>query len=202
MIASEDGFAPGHCLSSEEIALARLINAYRSRHGLSAIPLSRSLTQVAQWHVIDLQQHRPAQRKNSAGKPCTLHSWSDQGIWKPVCYTPDHASAAGMWNKPREITANRYSGNGYEIAYWNAKRVTASRAFTRWRESLLHREVILEQGGWAGRGWQAMGVGVSLHYAVVWFGERSDPQGEVFPCQAETPLPGEKGFETFPFPVR
>ena len=34
-----------------------------------------------------------------------------------LCYTWDHANAAGMWNKPREITNYQYLGNGFEIAY-------------------------------------------------------------------------------------
>jgi uncharacterized protein YkwD len=174
--------SPGDCLTAEEADLARLINEYRNANGLADVPVSRSLTQVAQWHVIDLHENNPDSGTDSRGLPCNMHSWSDQGIWSPVCYTSDHAYASGMWDKPREITGDVYTGNGYEIAYGSSGQATASGALNAWKSSSGHRDVILENGMWSGSNWPAMGVGIYQHHAVVWFGRQPDPQGTVTQC--------------------
>ncbi|MCK9996167.1 MAG: hypothetical protein KAH56_07795, partial [Candidatus Krumholzibacteria bacterium] len=109
---------PGECLSENEATLAQLLNEYRQAQGLEAIPVTVSLTAVAQWHVWDLDVNEPQ------GGECNLHSWSDGSLWTPLCYTADHANASGMWDKPREISANAYSGNGFEIAYWSSGTAT------------------------------------------------------------------------------
>ncbi len=114
--------------TEEELKLYNLIMEYRQEHNQPVIPLSKSLTIVAQTHVKDLQENRPVHGN------CNMHSWSDQGPWTPCCYTPDHAQATAMWNKPRELTA--YTGKGYEIAQgliappfrWKAGRRQRSKA--------------------------------------------------------------------------
>ena len=136
------------CLSDEEQKLALLIHDYRSKHGLALPSITHSLTQVAKVHVRDLHEHFSLTVPPSSGLRCNLHSWSSQGPWTPVCYRPDHALAAAMWNKPREITANVYTGNGYELAYWSSIPATASRILTGWQRSPLHQAVLLETGGW------------------------------------------------------
>ena len=163
-------------LSAEEYELGQLINQYRAGNGLASIPVTVSLTDVAQKHVNDLHVYEPDSDSN-----CTMHSWSANGIWSPVCYTANHANAQGMWDKPREITNNLYSGNGYEIAF-NAGLGQASGvvALTAWQNSPAHNDVILNQGIWNGLNfnpWPAMGIGIFEHHAVVWFGETTDPQG-------------------------
>lgn len=165
------------CLSPQESQLADLINAYRADNGLAAIPVTVSLTEVAHWHVWDLDANAPH------GGDCNLHSWSTQDAWSGVCYTSDHAQAQGMWDKPREITEDAYSGNGYEIAYWTSGTATASGALSGWQSSSGHNDVILNQGIWTGRNpWPAMGIGIRAGYAVVWFGDIADPQGEIGAC--------------------
>lgn len=168
----------GRCLSDAEAELAWRINEYRVANGLPPVAVTRSLTAVAQWHVADLATHHP-----DSGV-CNLHSWSGNGYWSPVCYTPDHAQAAAMWNKPREITANAYFGNGYEIAFGGpgGYRATPVEALAGWQKSSGHNAVMLEQGAWAGANWPAMGVGLHEGYAVVWFGDQPDPQGPMGPC--------------------
>jgi hypothetical protein len=89
-----------------------------------------------------------------------------------------------MWNKPREITANVYTGNGYELAYWSSIPATASRILTGWQHSPPHQAVLLETGGWQQKRWPAMGIGIHEQFAAVWFGDRPDPQGLVLPCHA------------------
>jgi hypothetical protein len=102
-----------------------------------------------------------------------LNSWSDNGSWTAFCYTADHAEAQKMWDKPAELTA--YPGYGYEIAYTSSGDVDPAAALTAWQLSSGSDDVILNNNGWAGRDWNAIGIGISGKFAVVWFGEDSDP---------------------------
>ncbi len=168
---------PGECLSEDEANLAQLINDYRQTQGLLPVPVTRSLTTVAQWHAWDLDVNHPY------GGDCNLHSWSDGELWTPVCYTADHANASGMWDKPREITSNAYTGNGFEIAYWTSGTVSPEGALSGWQNSPGHNDVILNAGIWQSNNpWPAMGVGMRAGYAVVWFGPSADPQGTIPEC--------------------
>ena len=156
--------------TANERALYDMINRYRAEHGLPPVPASRSLTVVAQAHVADLQANHPDDGD------CNMHSWSAKGKWTPVCYTPDHAQASGMWNKPKELTS--YPGNGYEIAYgsWGAS-ADPQGALDGWKSSSGHNAVIVNSGSWSDDRWQALGIGMSESYAVAWFGKESDPAG-------------------------
>jgi hypothetical protein len=167
----------GTCLSADEARLAQLINDYRAANGLDAVPISKSLTHVGQTHVRDLHHYQPHTQPG-----CNLHSWSAQGHWKPVCYTIDHANASGMWDKPREVTGGIYSANGYENAYSTTGAVNPDAPYELWTSHPAHEDVILERGVWAGRAWPAMGVGIYEGYAVLWFGDGTDPQGTVSRC--------------------
>lgn len=151
--------------SSKEMKLYELIMAYRKQKGLSEIPLSKSLTFVAKTHAKDLGDNNP--NKGS----CNLHSWSDKGNWKPVCYTSDHAQASLMWSKPRELTS--YQGNGYEIAAQGVS--SAEAALNLWKQSDAHQAVLLNEGIWKEK-WQAIGIGMYKNYAVVWFGKEKDTE--------------------------
>ncbi len=150
-------------------SLAALINAYRARHGLPPIPVSPSLTAVALAHVGDLEQN------GADHGSCNLHSWSDRGRWTAACYTDDGSRAPAMWDKPAQITGGVYTGNGYEIAAWRLPGISASRAFELWMSNRAHRAVILSRGPWSHARWRALGVAVSDHYAVAWFGTIPDP---------------------------
>lgn len=163
--------------TTDEQTLARLINDYRQANGLGRVPLSRSLTQVAQLHVKDLVENRPDSGTDARGMACNMHSWSNKGIWTPVCYTSDHKYASGMWDKPREITNNVYNSSGYEISYWSSVGATPQAALDGWKSSAGHNQVILQKNGWPT--WRAIGVGMRDGYAVVWFGEISDPAGNI-----------------------
>jgi hypothetical protein len=171
----------GSCLTAQEATLADLVNGHRAGHGLPPVPVSRALSTVGQWHVWDLGSNAPA-----VGA-CNMHSWSSArpALWSAVCYTPDHAQAAGMWNKPREISGNVYTGIGYELSAGGGLAITPSLALALWQGSPGHNTVILNQGSWAGRTWRAMGVGLAGGYAVLWFGEQSDPLGVMAPCGAD-----------------
>jgi hypothetical protein len=56
--------------SADERRLYNEIMDYRKSKNLPSIPLSKSLTYVAQMHSRDLAQNNPDQGK------CNLHSWS------------------------------------------------------------------------------------------------------------------------------
>ncbi len=152
-------------LKPEEQRLYDLLNTYRKQKGLKAIPLSPSLTQVARLHVYDLVTNQPVKGK------CNLHSWSNKGKWKSCCYTGNQASAECMWNKPKELT--NYQGDGFEIAAF-ATNMSAQVAIDGWKGSKGHNEVMINRGTWKKMNWQAVGVGISGDYAVIWFGIVAD----------------------------
>jgi hypothetical protein len=149
--------------------LVATINGYRVSRGLPSIPVSVSLTRVAEAHVRDLEINSPH------GGVCNAHSWSSSGNWTACCYTADHAQAECVWRKPREITGGVYTGNGYEIAISGATDLSAVGALAVWQGSQPHHDVILNRATWADNVWRAVGAANSGRFAVVWFGELSDP---------------------------
>lgn len=158
-------------LNEEEQKLYDYIMQYRKEKNLPAIPLSPSLTFVAQQHVKDLVENKP-----DIGE-CNAHSWSNKGKWKAVCYTKDHKQSEGMWSKPRELTS--YQGNGYEIACGSNEccsnfEMTAKYAINAWKESSGHNAVIINESIWKSVQWNAIGIGLYKGFAVVWFGEEKD----------------------------
>lgn len=155
-------------LTSEELKLYNLLIAYRAQNGLHSIPLSVSLTEVAQLHARDLEINRPDL------EGCNMHSWSGKGKWQSCCYTPDHAQKQCMWNKPRELTA--YTGNGFEIAAQKSDLIGAKEALALWKASENHNNVILNKGVY-NRKWNAIGIGIYKNYSVVWFGHEVDNKG-------------------------
>ncbi|MDD4650894.1 MAG: CAP domain-containing protein [Methanothrix sp.] len=163
-------------LNDMEKKLADQINQYRAENGLSAIPISNSLTKVARAHIADLNTYHPDTKNYGLGD-CNTHSWSNKGDWTAVCYTGS-AQQLQMHNKPGEITEG-YDSNGYEIASWSSGEATAEGAIGTWKSSSDHSDVILERNIWANSAWKAMGVGIGGNYAVVWFGMIEDPAGTV-----------------------
>ncbi len=158
-------------LSVEEQKLYDLIMQYRKEKGLPIIPLSPSLTIVAQTHAKDLVNNHPDQGS------CNAHSWSDKGTWTPMCYTSDHAQAKKMWSKPSELTS--YKGKGYEIVTYvygkpTPVMMTATMALKSWQGSSSHNAVIINSGMWKSNTWNAIGIAIYQGYACVWFGEEND----------------------------
>jgi uncharacterized protein YkwD len=158
-------------LTKEEAKLYEIIMKYRKKKGLPEIPISASLTIVAQTHVKDLAENKPDMGD------CNAHSWSDKGTWSPCCYLPDHSSSECMWYKPSELTS--YKSNGYEIACGSndccsSFIVTAKYALEAWQKSPNHNAVIVNKGIWKNHEWKAIGIGIYKGFAVVWFGEEPD----------------------------
>jgi uncharacterized protein YkwD len=152
-------------LTNNEAKLYELLMEYRKETGLPAIPVSKSLTFVAQAHAKDLAENYTPYEK------CSIHSWSDKGKWAPVCYTDDQASAELMWTKPQELTS--YKGYGYEIAFSGQAGSPAAvkDVFAAWKKSKEHNAVILNEDIWENK-WNAIGICGS--FAVVWFGNEPE----------------------------
>ncbi len=163
-----------YCISTEELELYRIINQYRFEKGLNVIPLSRSLSFVAYTHVRDLSRNRPDFAS------CNLHSWSNKGSWTACCYAKDPNRSQCMAGKPRELT--RYKGDGQELILWENKRITPSEALQQWKELAPTNDILIKEGRWAGKNWQAMGVAMFEGYVSVWFGEMPDEELFVRTC--------------------
>jgi uncharacterized protein YkwD len=163
------------CISPEELKLYHLINSYRKKKRLPPIPLSKSLTYVAQTHAKERMANKPDSDK------CNDHSWSLNEKWSSCCYTPDHKQKECMWNKPKELTS--YSSFGYEIAYWYSAEATPDQALNSWQKSKGHNEIIINSGVWKNLKWKAIGVGIYKNYAMVWFGNETDNEGEPKKCE-------------------
>jgi uncharacterized protein YkwD len=90
-----------------------------------------------------------------------------------------------MWSKPAELT--NYHHTGYEIAFWTDESLSpmdyAEEALQGWKKSNGHNEVIVNLGDWRDMDWNAMGVGYSNGFAVVWFGVIPDEAGEIKQCE-------------------
>jgi len=170
------------CLSKEEESLYKKIMAYRKKHKLPKIPLSPSLTMVAQKHALNQTQFKPK------GK-CSLHSWGKGGKWKPCCYDDQGKPPECMWDKPNEITG--FDSTGFEITVFGyildddntAGHINSKHALDDWKKSPSHNSLILNKEPWNETKWGAIGVGMHLGFANVWFTEESDPNGSPKKCK-------------------
>ena len=160
-------------LSEEEANLYYLINEYRESLGLSRLSFSKSLTKVARAHVKDSHDYTPRLQLDNRGIQGNLHSWSKNGKWSGGAYTPDHAYAELMWDKPRELTA--YQGSGYEISVYHSIGIDPQLALDLWKGSSGHNDVIIGAGDWSFI--TTMGVAMDKNYSHVWFGGDEDPEG-------------------------
>ena len=160
-----------------EIELAGLINAYRVENGLPAVPVSNSLTKVAQWHINDAVYAATVSGEYGGDPSCNVHTWYGMpgAPYEPCCYTPDHTQSECMWLKPEKITGGLYSSDGYEMGGTGYESPTA--ALAGWKESASHNQLLLNLGAWQSFSWKAMGVGIDeeLDFYFVWFGTSVDP---------------------------
>jgi hypothetical protein len=168
---------PKTTINADEVELYEILMSYRVAEGLGRIPLSNSLTIVAQTHCKDLVDNKPDIQKD-----CNAHSWSSKGKWSNCCYTEDHEQANCMWDKPKELTS--YNGNGYEIAVGSSESdfadyvMTPKYALSAWQKSFHHNNVIINKDVWKDWKWGAVGIGIHKGFATVWFGAEADLDGE------------------------
>ena len=160
-------------LSEAEANLYYLINEYRESLGLSKLSFSKSLTSVARAHVKDSHDYTTRLQLDSRGIQGNLHSWSNNGNWSGGAYTPDHAHAQIMWDKPSELTD--YKGTGYEISVYHSIGIDPKLALDLWKSSSGHNEVITGDNDWSFI--TTMGVAMDKNYSHVWFGGDEDPAG-------------------------
>jgi hypothetical protein len=172
------GQVPDICLTKEEYRLYSLINEYRTKQGLSIVPVSRSLCYVAKIHARDLYFNRP-----DTGF-CSLNSWSDKGPWTACCHSRVNPNPLCIVKKPSELM--KYSGEGHEICYWDSKALQPDTIFKFWLSIEQARELLMNQNKWASFNWNAMGVGLYKGYASLWVGEQKDSLPEPALC-ADTP---------------
>lgn len=169
--------------------IIRLINEYRQRNGQPAIPASAKLNRVAAAHVDDLVANHPDRGTHpQSGLPCNPHSWSANGTWSAMCYTDNHAEAARMWAKPREIA--NYPGDGYEVVAIGPRE--AAGIVAMWQNSPPHNDVLLGRGIWRNHAWLAIGAAKNGDYSCAWFGVVRDdsapaPRPPVGPLQLAPP---------------
>lgn len=169
------------CLTENEMRLYKLIMEYRKEKGLPSIPLSTSLSFVAQTHARDIIKNKPNNDN------CNMHSWSSNGNWSSCCYTRDHKQAECMWKKPMELT--NYKGYGYEISfsvYTSADATytaTAEEALRGWKSSQGHNQVIINESIWKDSPWKSIGIGIYQGYACVWFGREADAEQTPVVCK-------------------
>ena len=158
-------------LTCEEKKLYNLIMEYRKDNKLKKIPISSSLTLVAQIHLKDLIHNKPDLKKGNA------HSWSNKGNWSSVNYLGYQHQARYIWDKPRELTS--YKGDGFEIVCGSNKCcsdfvMTAEYALDSWIKSTNHNNMIINKKNFKKIEWKSIGIAVKNGFAVVWFGKEKD----------------------------
>lgn len=160
------------CVSGEELQLKRVINEYRASKGLEPVALSKSLTMVAQLHSRDQVKY------DLLTGNCNMHSWGKGKAWTPCCYTRNHAKAACMWRKPKEIAG--FQATGFEISAYGsmgAMGLSAEGALATWKSSDGHNNVIINRDTWSDNPWRSMGIGIYKQHTNVWWAEAADPNG-------------------------
>ena len=162
------------CISEDEMKLYDLIDDLRKEHDFNKIAISKSLMYVAQQHAKDLYDNRPQDQEG-----CTLNSWSDAGSWTSCCFTEDFNQVKCMNNKPKELT--NYTGVGWELAFDNYQ--NPQQTIDAWIKNGVHREILINKGGFDKNVWAATGIAIYKGYAVVWFGEDFDTTGNVPICE-------------------
>ncbi|MGE3466941.1 MAG: CAP domain-containing protein [Pyrinomonadaceae bacterium] len=144
--------------SVEEQQLFQLLVEYRSANSLPEIRLSRSLSVVANRHLLDLQQNVKR----------FTHSWSDcsydlaiEKTWPCINNAPSRLSSG-------------YNGQGYETLYRTATgKASGPAALNAWKKSPLHNSIILNHGTFKNTAWNEVGVAIDGAYAALWFGTPS-----------------------------
>ncbi len=155
------------CISTIEKELIQSVHQYRKSIGLKAVPISTSLSIVAQKHVRELNDELKDLTHSWVG--CTYHKL-------------DAKTFNCMWDMPRKLTG--YPGKGYECGFSKSgSSFSATEILEAWINSKGHHHVIANKGTWKALEWNAMGVAIYGNYAVIWFGIEKDPKGVPSLCK-------------------
>lgn len=148
---------PGDDVTADETKLLQIINDYRAKNKLPQVPISKSLSIVANRHLLDIQKNLKS----------LTHSWSDC-----VYNFKDQKTWNCVTDAPKRLNVD-FKGQGYENLFrtinGNAAPVPALDA---WKKSDLHNSLILNLGIWHSKQWQSIGIAISGQYAAIWFGTK------------------------------
>jgi len=164
--AQTDTIPKDFCISADEYQLYQLVNDYRKAFALPPIALSKSLSFVANLHARDLAANYKTDTL------CNMHSWSDKGRWKPICFPKEQSKKNNVWLKAKEISG--YPSEAYELTYWSNVKSTAREILSFWRENKAASDRLLNRDDWEKKNWKAMGVAIQNGYAVLWLGDAID----------------------------
>ncbi len=164
----------GFCITKEELKLADAINKIRKENDKKTLPLSASLSYVANLHANDLNVNHPDT------SICNLSSWSDKGKWTSCCFNAYVVDRECMWKKPKQLTNYRY--RGYELAGYMQEGLRVDSLIDFWKSSPEAMDMILTNGLWKKKSWACFGVGIRGNYVTVWFGQRPDRAGKPKIC--------------------
>lgn len=156
---------PGDSLNEQETKLYELINQYRTQQGLSSIPLSPSLSRVANRHLQDLQDNLKLYERN--GKDWRF-GWSNCPY---DAYNSNTFSC--MWAAPQRLKT-AYSGKAYELLCGGKENISPQDALRCWQKSISNNNVMINQGEWSNYQWNALGIAINKGYANLWFGQEVD----------------------------
>ena len=149
----------GDEISETETKIYQLINEYRQQNKLAPVTISKSLSLVANRHLLDI----------NANLKKTTHSWSN-------CeYDLQNSKTWHCVSEAAKRLNSGYEGQAYENLYRNfSGSVEPSAALAAWEKSDLHNSLILNLNVWKNRNFDSFGVAVDGQYASIWFGEKSD----------------------------
>lgn len=145
----------GDEISEQEKELYRIVNEYRAQNNLPPVPLSESLSLVANRHLLDLTQNLKS----------LTHSWSN---------CPYEFNNEKSWNcvfeSPKRLNSG-YNGRGYENLY-RSKTGSAGAvlALEAWKKSDLHNSLLLNLNTFKNTKFDAFGVAINGQYVALWFG--------------------------------
>lgn len=152
----------GDEITAQEKELFRIVNEYRAQNGLAQIPLSDSLSVVANRHLLDL----------SINIKSLTHGWSNcpydinnENTWKCVSDSPKRLNVG-------------YAGSGYENLYRKSGgAATPALALEAWKKSPLHNSLILNLNIFKETKFDAFGIACSGEYIALWFGSTTANSG-------------------------
>lgn len=149
----------GDEISSQEKDLYRMVNEYRAQNNLPQIPISESLSLVANRHLLDM----------------TLNLKSFSHGWSNCAYDVNNEKT---WNcvfeSPKRLNSG-YDGKGYENLYrTKTGNANAALVLEAWKKSDLHNSLLLNLKAFKDIKFDAFGVAINGQYAALWFGSKAN----------------------------
>lgn len=152
----------GDEITAQEKELYRIVNEYRAQNGLAQIPLSESLSVVANRHLLDLTINIKSLTHGWSNCPYDINN---QSTWKCVSESPKRLKVS-------------YVGNGYENLFRQRGGVaTPALALEAWKKSEMHNALILNLNIFKGKKFDAFGIACHGEYIALWFGSTESLSG-------------------------